>query len=151
MAKLTLSVIQFILLFVLPKTILFGDCDSAGWASCNELTGESFNDCSIIACERDIIGYDPETAAPIFGAQYCPRFARVPPTGTTALTGDVRVRIQGEGAAEGFFSSWTEGQTVVCAVDYVCEGCTAPEAFEFTTYCVTTATSIRKCLRTPSA
>lgn len=110
-------------------------------ASCSELTGESFNDCSIIACERDIIGYDPETAAPIFGAQYCPRFAGVPPTGTTALTGDVRVRIQGEGGAEGFFSSWTEGQTVVCAFDYVCEGCTPPEAFEFTTYCVTTATS----------
>lgn len=118
----------------------WSDCDSAGWASCEELTGESIGDCSMIQCEREEIGQD-ENGNPIFGDQECPEFAGLPPSGTSALGGDVRVRILGDGGYEGYYSSWTTGATVLCAQDYVCEGCSPPQGLEFTTPCMVTSTS----------
>lgn len=116
-------------------------CDTAGWASCEELTGESWSDCGSIDCTREEIGTDPETGLPIFGDQECPKFAGQAPSGTTLLAGDVRIRILGEGGLEGEYSSWTTGDEVVCAQDYLCEGCDDPQGLEFVTPCIVTSTS----------
>lgn len=133
----------FLLSFTLTSQVALkaDDWDSAGWSSCEELSGEFIEDCSMIGCEREEIGEDPVTGEPIFGDQECPTFAGLPPAGTTALAGDVRVKISGSGGYEGYYSSWTSGTTVICARDYLCEGCTPPQGIEFTTDCMVTSTS----------